>query len=120
MLPSRTALENSVQTFPPANSVGPGPLVFDIVRGPLLPPRGTKERDRILRIFDQNDYASNWQGATSGILKKASQTRIQINGPQAKVQYYQDLIGTAHFGKGWEYLVKLGGRDYLTQSYGWI
>lgn len=120
MLPSRRALENSVVSFPPENSVGPGPLVFDIVRGPLLPPRGTKERDRILRIFDQNDYASNWQGATSGILKKASQTRIQINGPATEVQYYQDLIGTAHFGHGWEYNVKLGGRDYLSQSYGWI
>jgi hypothetical protein len=120
MLPPPSALANSVVSFPPKESVGPGPLVFDVVRGPLLPPRGTKERDRILRVFDQNDFASNWQGATSGILKKASQTRIQFSGPPSKVQYYQDLVGTAHFGHGWEYLVKLGGRDYLTQSYGWI
>lgn len=120
MLPSSTALANTVVSFPPKDSVGPGPLVFDLVRGPLLPPRGTKERDRILRIFDQNDFASNWQGATSGILKKVAQTRIQFNGPPSKVQYFQDMAGTAHFGHGWEYLTKLIGRDFLTQSYGGI
>lgn len=120
MLPPAVALRDTVQAFPPPNSVGPNFWGLEFARGPILPPRGSKERDRVLRLFDTHDYTSNWQGATSGLLKKTSQTEVKINGPASKVQYYQDLLGTAHFGHGWEYVVKLIGRDYLTQSYGGI
>lgn len=120
MLPPAHAISNTVQSFPPPGSVGPGPLIWDVYRGPLLPPRGTKERDRILRIFDNQDYNGLWQGARSGILKKLSAIPYEINGPAAKAQYYHDILGQAHFGHGWEYLIKLCLRDFLTQSYGAI
>ncbi len=120
MLPSRQALENTAVSFPPRDSVGPGPMLWDIYRGPILPPRGMKERDRILRIFDRHDYDGLWQGAASGVVKKLSNVSWKINGPPARVQYYQDILGYAHFGHGFEYLQKLVIRDFLSQSYGGI
>jgi len=118
MLPSRTQLENSVISHAPADAIGP--LFVDIVRGPILPPRGTKERDWQLRIWDQADFNSMWQGARSGLVKKIAHIPFEINGPPEKVQYYQDLLGYAHFSQGYEYLLEMWGRDYLTQSYGGI
>jgi hypothetical protein len=85
-----------------------------------LPPRGTKDRDRVLRIYDAHDYNNLWQGARSGITKKVASLPFVLNGPTAKVQYWQDMLGQAHFGRGWEYLLKLIVRDFLTQSYGGI
>lgn len=120
MLPSRQALENTAVSFPPRDSVGPGPMIWDIYRGPILPPRGMKERDRILRIFDRHDYNGLWQGAASGVTKKLANISWKINGPPARVQYYQDILGYAHFGHGFEYLQKLIIRDFLSQSYGAI
>jgi len=118
MLPSRTQLENSVISHAPADAIGP--LFVDIVRGPILPPRGTKERDWQLRIWDQADFNSMWQGARSGLVKKIAHLPFEIKGPAAKVQYYQDLLGYAHFSQGYEYLIQMWGRDFLSQSYGGI
>lgn len=118
MLPSRTQLENSVISHAPKDAIGP--LFVDIVRGPILPPRGTKERDWQLRIWDQADFNSMWQGARSGLVKKIAHIPFEISGPPAKVQYYQDLLGYSNFSKGYEYLIEMWGRDYLTQSYGGI
>lgn len=120
MLPSRQALENTAVSFPPREFAGPGPMLWDIYRGPILPPMGTKERDRILRIFDTHEYNGLWQGARSGIIKKLSNVQFDLKGPPATVQYYQDILGYAHFGHGWEYLLKLILRDFLSQSYGAI
>lgn len=119
MLPPRRALEDTVQSFAPPGSVGPV-LLFEIQRGPILPPRGTKDRDRVLRIYDTHDYNALWQGARSGIVKKVASLPFVLNGPTEKVQYWQDMFGRAHFGHGWEYLLKLIIRDFLTQSYGGI
>ncbi len=118
MLPSRTQLETSVISHAPKDAIGP--LFTDIVRGPILPPRGTKERDWQLRIWDQADFNSMWQGARSGLVKKIAHIPFEISGPPAKVQYYQDLLGYAHFSHGYEYLIEMWGRDFLTQSYGGI
>lgn len=118
MLPSRVQLENTVQSFPPKDAIGP--LFVDLVRGPILPPRGTKERDWQLRIWDGADFNAMWQGARSGLVKKIAHIPFEISGPPAKVQYYQDLLGYSHFSKGYEYLIEMWGRDYLTQSYGGI
>lgn len=118
MLPSTRQLETSVISHAPKEAIGP--LFVDIVRGPILPPRGTKERDWQLRIWDQADFNSMWQGARSGLVKKIAHIPFEIKGPPSKVQYWQDFFGYAHFGRGYEYLVENWGRDYLTQSYGGI
>ena len=120
MWPPKLAIQDSVQSFPPPNSLGPAPMWFDIVRGPILPPVGTKQRDYQLRILDRSDYNDLWQGARSGIVKKLAALPFKIDGPPDKVQYYQDVLGYAHFGKGWQHLLKLVLRDFMTQSYGGI
>lgn len=120
MLPSLRSVKDTVVSFPPPNSIGAGPFLVDIARGPILPPRGTKMRDWQLRVIDHHDFSSMWQGARSGIQKKVANLSWSIEGPPRAVRYYQDVMGQAHFGHGWEYLCKLGVRDYLTQSYGWI
>lgn len=120
MLPPVRTLQNTVHSFPPPNTVGAGPFLIDVVRGPILPPRGTKARDWQLRVIDHHDFSSMWQGARSGIQKKVANLSWSVEGPPRKVRYFQDVLGQAHFGHGWEYLCKLGVRDYLTQSYGWI
>lgn len=118
MLPSARQLENSVISHAPQDAIGP--LFVDIVRGPILPPRGTKERDWQLRIWDHADFNTMWQGARSGLVKKIAHIPFEISGPPNKVQYFQDLLGYAHFSQGYEYLLEMWGRDYLTQSYGGI
>ena len=120
MLPPQQAVMNTVQSFPPKGMVGPGPLIYDLQRGPILPPRGTKERDRVLRLFDSYDFNSLWQGARSGIVKKLAAVEYDIDGPRTEAQYYHDLLGYSHFGHGWEYMTKRVLRDFFTQSYGGI
>lgn len=118
MLPPAQAVRHTTVSFPPTNSVGPALYVIDIQRGPILAPRGSKWREAQLRFYDKYDYSAMWQGARSGIIKKLSNVAWHIQGPPSDVQYYQDVLGYAHFGHGWEYLIKLALRDYLTQAYG--
>lgn len=118
MLPSRQVLENTVQTFPPKDAVGP--ILIDVVRGPILPPHGSKEAERQLRLWDRHDFTWLWQGARSGVAKKIAAVPYSIDGPRAEADYYHEMLGNAHFGRGWQYFVKMGVRDYLTQDYGWI
>ena len=120
MLPPVQAIKNSVQSFPPAGSFAPGTFFFEYNRSWILSPVGTKERDRELRLFDRHPFSPLWQGARSGITKKIASMEYQINGPRVKAQYFQDLLGYAHFGHGWEYMIQLALTDFLTQSYGAI
>lgn len=114
-------VNDTVISFPPLNSVGPGPLLyFDMVRGPILPARGTKERDRQLRLWDSHDFISNWQGARAGIVAKYASVEFKIIGPPEKVRYYEDLFGYAHFNRGFAYMQSMCLRDYMSQSYGAI
>lgn len=111
-----TAIAESVQEFPPAISAGPFYAAF--VRGPILPPFGTKERDRQLRLYHRNEYNLLWQGAIAGIIKRIASTPYTIDGPAAKVDYFQTVLGTAQFGQGWEIFVSRFLEDYFTQDYG--
>jgi hypothetical protein len=121
MFPEPRALRDTVQAFPPTNSAGPALFVIDIQRtGLLWWPRGSKQRDAQLRWVFHQDQNGMARGAISGISKKVSNVSWKINGPPSQVQYYQDVLGQAHFGHGWEYLQKLATTDFLTQSYGAI
>ena len=120
MLPSRQALENSAQSFPPQGWLGAGPFIAEYFRGPYLPPVGLKERDYRLRQYDRDESNGMWMGASSGVIKNIVSVPYDIDGPPSLVQYYQDILGYAHFGHGWQYLMKLVLRDYITQSYGGI
>jgi hypothetical protein len=58
-----------VQEFPPAINAGAF-LIGESARGPILPAYGTKERDRMLRVYDQMEFNNIWQGAIAGLIKK--------------------------------------------------
>lgn len=120
MLPSQRELYHSVQSFPPSTTMG-GMLVGQMVRGPYLPYRGSKERDRVLRLYDNDENNTLWQGTRSGFSKKVASVEYTIDGEDDKLtQYYHDVLGNAHFGRGWQHFIKLCVRDYLSQSYGCV
>lgn len=114
------AQRDTVISQAPPGSVGPALFFYEINRGPILPPVGSKYRDLTLRLFDRNSFNALWQGARSGVVKKLASVPYEIKGDPAKAQYYHDMLGYAHLGKGWEYLLKMTLTDYLTQSYGAI
>jgi hypothetical protein len=119
MLPSRTDLLNTVQSFPPSTTMG-GMLFAETRRGAFLPTRGSKERDRILRLYDTDENNTLWQGTRSGFSKKVASVEYSIDGPPDITQYFHDLLGNAHLGRGWQHFIKLCVRDYLSQSYGCV
>lgn len=110
------ALAHSVQEFPPPDNTG---LLFtQLTRGPILPPYGTKERDRILRIIHRNEYNGIWQGAVAGLIKRIKSTKWEIRGDVKEAEYFQDLFQDAQFGQGWGTLISRTLEDYLCQDYG--
>lgn len=111
------ALKHTMQTFPPPYNAGAF-LVTDWNRGPLLPTYGTKERDRILRIYDQMEYNGIWQGAIAGMIKRVRSTPWVIEGDPYWSNYYQAVFQNAQFGQGWGVFIALLLRDLLTQDYG--
>ena len=114
------AERDTVISQAPPGSIAGG-MFFEISRPVAILPRvGSKWRDQVLRFFDRADWNGNWQGARSGIVKKIANVAYEINGPPAQVQYFHDMCGYAHLGKGFEYLLKLIITNYLTQSYGAI
>lgn len=120
MLPTQRDLRETVISFPPSTTMG-GILAAQTQRGPYLPYRGSKERDRVLRLYDHDENNTLWQGAASGMTKKWASVEYTIDGDDGElVQYYHDLLGNAHLGRGWPTFVKLLGRDFLTQTYGGV
>jgi GAF domain-containing protein len=111
------ALAHTVQEFPPPLNAGAF-LVTESTRGPILPSYGTKERDRILRVYDQMEQNGLWQGAISGLIKRVRSTPWEIKGDPYWANYYQAVFQRSQFGKGWGEFVSLVLRDYLTQDYG--
>lgn len=111
------ALRHTMQTFPPPINAGAF-LVTDFNRGPILPTYGTKERDRILRIYDQMEYNGLWQGTIAGLIKKVRSTPWEITGDPYWSNYYQAVFQNAQFGQGWGVFIALVLRDLLTQDYG--
>lgn len=111
------ALEHTVQEFPPPINAGAF-LVGEVQRGPLLPAFGTKERDRMLRIYDRAEQNGIWQGAIAGLIKRVRSTPWEIKGDPYWANYYQAVFQHAQYGKGWGEFISLILRDYFTQDYG--
>lgn len=125
-------IRESVQEFPPA--INTGAFFAQTVRGPILPPYGTKDRDRVLRLMFRNEFNTLIQGTVSAIAKKFITTPWEINGdrkqnlyiPDANgrlksipaVEHYQIMLQTAQFGAGWETFCSRFLEDFFTQDFG--
>lgn len=132
MLPA-TALRQTIQEFPPANSLGASLWFSATERGWYLPAYGERQRDQKLRDYDRHEDNALWQGAEAGFLKWAANVPWEVTGsgvvvvdrgrgPERvdAVAYYTSLLQDAHFGAGWKYWVQRGGRDFLSQDFGWL
>jgi hypothetical protein len=93
---------NSVQVLPDAQASGGAALSFwDTGRGPILPPWGTRERERALRVWYRNEYNTFIQGAFSGLGKRWAATPWEISGPKRATKSFQGMFRQADFGRGW-------------------
>lgn len=131
------AISQSVQEFPPA--INTGAFFAQTVRGPILPPYGTKDRDRVLRLLYRNEYNTIIQGTVSAIAKKFITTPWEIKGdpkdekkliwlPDAFgrlrsisiIEHYQLVLQNAQFGAGWEAFASRLLEDFFTQDFGGV
>jgi hypothetical protein len=84
----------------------------DTVRGPLLPPRGTRDRERKLKTYYWNDYNTAFRAAIAGLSKRVMSTPWEISGPEDYTEYFQHILMNADFGRGWESFVGKVLLDY--------
>lgn len=125
-------IRQSVQEFPPA--INTGAFFAQTVRGPILPPYGTKDRDRVLRLMYRNEFNTLVQGTISAIAKKFITTPWEVVGDKKRliwlpnkhgqlksisaVEHYQIMLQTAQFGAGWEVFASRLLEDFFTQDFG--
>lgn len=128
------AIKQSVQEFPPA--INTGAFFAELVRGPLLPPFGTKDRDRILRLLYRGEYNNLVQAVVTAMIKKIVTIPWQLNGDRrelvsvpddsgrlhtiAAVDHYQNVLQNAQFGAGWETFLSMWLEDFFTQDFGGV
>jgi hypothetical protein len=139
--------KQTIQELPEAEK-NAGDLFFlgTLRRGPLLPAWGTRDRERTLRDLYRHDY--NWmvQGAFAGVMKKIASTPWEIKGPEdisaaeskywrarykaarfgdepdgerPDIEYWQEVLRQADFGRGWTSFIQKGV-DYLRHDSGWF
>jgi hypothetical protein len=82
-------------------------------RGSILPRWGTRERERVLRQYDRDEYNTLWQGATSGLIKKIKATPYELKGGRNLTTRFDRVLRDAQFGAGWGVFLSLMLRDYL-------
>lgn len=108
-----------MQSLPDATKGALGPLLDYAAtqRGYILPPWGTRERERALRFMYRHEY--NWlvQSAFAGLIKKVEATPWEIKG-RRRVDYFADVLRRADFGRGWDSLLSKVLLDFLRQDAG--
>jgi len=112
-MPSTTKIiqvdrDQSVQTLPDTKN-GSAPhqqlRLGTTSRGPLLPGRGTRDRERALRDYYWNDYNTAFRAAIAGLSKRVMSTPWEVSGPDDLAEYFQFVFMQADFGQGWESFV---------------
>ncbi len=102
--------ENTVQILPDIKAgMGQNLLTWNITgRGPLLPAKGTRERERELLALYRHDDNMLYKGAIAGLAKRVQSTPWEIKGDSAQANYFQNILMESDFGAGWEnFLSKL-------------
>ena len=70
-LPALEAVKKAtIQTLPDAEKGGGVGWLTETARGPVLPPWGTRERERALRAWYRHEYNTLVQGAFAGLAKR--------------------------------------------------
>lgn len=93
-----------------------GMALFDIggfyQRDPLLPPYGTKARERAQLALSRNNFNTLWTGAISGVIKKIQSTDWEIIAPDEYGDYFNRMLQTADLGGGWGVFISKLLLDY--------
>jgi hypothetical protein len=120
----RRAMEQSVTRPPDAEKNG---LVMwsavQSAQGPILPPWGTRQRERVLRLWDRHEYNTLWQGAVDGLLMRWCATDWVIEGGKILANKYQRIFRGAISNEwiGWDSWLSSVARDFLRFDGGaWI
>lgn len=109
------ALEQTIQDLPDAKRDGAMALwLFTTQRGPILPPWGTRERERVLRLYDRHEYNTLWQGAKMGLVKKWQSIPWVIDGGKTLTNQYQQILFQSQFGYGWDDFIARVSSDFLS------
>lgn len=94
-------------------------LRFNAVsRGPLLPAKGTREREWRLRQYDHHDYNSMFRAVRGGIVKRIQSTPWEVSARDA--DRWQRMLMNADHGD-WDRFVSKVVTDYLRHDSGaWV
>lgn len=106
--------DNSVQDLNEARKTGGfATFWFTTQNGPILPPWGTRERERQLRLYYRHEYGTLLQGAFMGLIKKVKSTPWVIDGGRNLTYKYQNILSDSQFEYGWGDFVSRFLLDYL-------
>lgn len=86
-------------------------------RSQFLPPWGSRDRERALRLLYRNEF--NWlmTSAIAGQVKKIKATPWELSGKR-NVHYFQEVFRQAEFGAGWGDFLSKVALDYFRQDVG--
>lgn len=88
------------------------------VRGPLLPAKGTREREWKLREIFYHDYNTVFRGGVAGLVKRVQSTPSMIVAKDA--DRWQQVIMTADFGDRDRFLAKVVTNFCRYDSGAWV
>jgi len=84
---------------------GRGIWYRETTRGPILPAKGTRERERALHLYAYNDYNETFRSAVAGLQNRLISTPYEVSGDDPK--RWQDLLMNADFGDWERWISKL-------------
>ena len=119
--PDLRAVEKyTVQQTPDARTGEGASAIFswETTRGPILPAWGSRDRERVLRLYSRNEYNTLVQGAFAGLTKKWASTPWEISGPKRATKLFQDIFRASDFGRGWTSFIQKLALDFLRQDGG--
>ncbi len=108
------SIDHTVQQLPKVDTptANINRIFASFVRGPLLPAHGTREREKVLSEFWNNDFNTLFNGGISGLGKRVSSTPWQIIGDPKLSSFFQAVFMNADFGRGWDVFIGKLVTDY--------
>lgn len=86
------------------------------MRSALLPPPGSRERERQLRLYRHNPYSTLFRSATAGTVKRVQTTPYII---RAESDYWQSILMQADFGDWARYISKTVSNYFYHDAGAW-